>query len=993
MLHKFPILFLLLGCLISGCYQNRNCEINNTILCGAEKTISSNGRSLFYADGYRFEGGEHKTNEESFKGHSSIKLQKGKEFGFLFRIKNLMPGQYVEVSVFRKSKIKKGVLVIASDGEQKTKIHLQQRTPLYFENEGWSKLVLNTTIPEDVNDISIYCYNPNEEPAYFDNIKITLHDSRPKYYKDELALKIHLSDSCLSILKQMRLNALERGIIARRQKKYISGHAVYLNDTIPIKLRFKGDWTDHLENDKWSFRIKVGDGYSINGLKSFSIQSPKTRSYLKEWVIHKLFDYENLLTTDYSFVPVMLNGENLGIYAIEEHFDKQLVESRKRREGPILKFDEEGFWEKNIFYKKTGNSFKVPFYESSVITPFKKNRTIGSNTLHSQFLVAQNLMKKYKEHNVGLETVFNPKQIALFLAICDLGGSWHGLRWHNQRFYYNPITSELEPIGFDLFGPDILPKRFSLTPFQTNQEDYLVYQLLNNTTIKDYYLEALNKLTATGYLDHFFQTIEKELKLFESQLANEYDGYKIDLHEFENKANNIKEALISYQSQNNSSLKYSYEKQTYKDRKAKDTYFKKSGIKAYKTSFSNGKTTIEIRNYHLAPVIIAGYSRTEAKDSIISFEKLIKIDRYENLAGKKVIEVTGNVRRLFFWPHNPFGSNLKTYKTNIINWPYPNTTNPKSELLSKNLLENSRYYKTYNDTVIFKGKHQVSSFIHIPAGYTVLFEAGTNLNFVNAAGLISYSPIIMAGTQKLPIKIHSSDKSMNGFTALRTSGVSSIQHTSFSNLNTLNYKGWFLTGGVTFYNSEVVIDNCVFEKNNCEDALNIINSKFSIKNSSISNTFSDGLDGDYSSGTIENCTFLNIGNDGVDFSGSNVKITNSKIAYTGDKGVSAGENTVLLIDSCTIKNSNIAIAAKDKSTIKISNSEIQNSEIGYAAYQKKDEFGPATINAIKNSHASIKQPKLIDNNSLISIDGEITKGDTKISIDSLYPQKIEERRD
>ena len=622
MLHKFPILFLLLGCLISGCYQNRNCETNNTILCGAEKTISSNGRSLFYADGYRFEGGEHKTNEESFKGHSSIKLQKGKEFGFLFRIKNLMPGQYVEVSVFRKSKIKKGVLVIASDGEQKTKIHLQQRTPLYFENEGWSKLVLNTTIPEGVNDISIYCYNPNEEPAYFDNIKITLHDSRPKYYKDEAALKIHLSDSCLSILKQMRLNALERGIIGKRQKKYIPGYAIYLNDTIPIKLRFKGDWTDHLESDKWSFRIKVGNGYSINGLKSFSIQSPNTRSYLKEWVIHKLFDYENILTTYYSFVPVLLNGGNLGIYAIEEHFDKQLVESRKRREGPILKFDEEGFWEQNLFFNKTGKSFKVPFYESSVITPFKKSRTIGSNKLQPQFLVAQNLMKKYKEHNAGLETVFNPKQIALFLAICDLGGSWHGLRWHNQRFYYNPITSELEPIGFDLFGPDILPKRFSLTPFQTNQEDYLVYQLLSNTTIKDYYLAALSKLTAADYLDHFFQTIDEELKLFESQLANEYDGYKIDLHEFQNNANNIKETLKLFQTQSNSNLKYSYEKQVYDDSQAKSTYFKKSGIKAYKASFSKGKTKIDIRNYHLAPLTIIGYSRTESKDSMISIENL-----------------------------------------------------------------------------------------------------------------------------------------------------------------------------------------------------------------------------------------------------------------------------------------------------------------------------------------------------------------------------------
>ena len=41
----------------------------------------------------------------------------------------------------------------------------------------------------------------------------------------------------------------------------------------------------------------------------------------------------------------MLNGEGLGVYAWEEHPDKQLVESLNRREGPILKLDDAGFWE------------------------------------------------------------------------------------------------------------------------------------------------------------------------------------------------------------------------------------------------------------------------------------------------------------------------------------------------------------------------------------------------------------------------------------------------------------------------------------------------------------------------------------------------------------------------------------------------------------------------------------------------------------------------
>ena len=61
---------------------------------------------------------------------------------------------------------------------------------------------------------------------------------------------------------------------------------------------------------------------------------------MHEWFAHKIFEYEDILTTRYIFVPVIINGEKKGVYALEEHFDKQLLEHRKRREGPIVKFDE-----------------------------------------------------------------------------------------------------------------------------------------------------------------------------------------------------------------------------------------------------------------------------------------------------------------------------------------------------------------------------------------------------------------------------------------------------------------------------------------------------------------------------------------------------------------------------------------------------------------------------------------------------------------------------
>ena len=123
----------------------------------------------------------------------------------------------------------------------------------------------------------------------------------------------------------------------------------YRNNEIPIKLRFKGDWVDHLKGEKWSFRVVVLGENTFKGLKSFSIQSPHTRTFLDEWFMHKIFKKEDILTTRYEFIDVKLNNKQLGIYAYEEHFEKQLLESSNRREGPILKFNEEGLWETRFY--------------------------------------------------------------------------------------------------------------------------------------------------------------------------------------------------------------------------------------------------------------------------------------------------------------------------------------------------------------------------------------------------------------------------------------------------------------------------------------------------------------------------------------------------------------------------------------------------------------------------------------------------------------------
>ena len=52
-----------------------------------------------------------------------------------------------------------------------------------------------------------------------------------------------------------------------------------------IKIKLKGVHSEHWEHPKkWSFKIKLLDDKTIDGVKRFSIQRPRTRDYLYEWL-------------------------------------------------------------------------------------------------------------------------------------------------------------------------------------------------------------------------------------------------------------------------------------------------------------------------------------------------------------------------------------------------------------------------------------------------------------------------------------------------------------------------------------------------------------------------------------------------------------------------------------------------------------------------------------------------------------------------------------
>ena len=233
--------------------------------------------------------------------------------------------------------------------------------------------------------------------------------------------------------------------------KYVSAKITH-NEKVSAKVRVKGNWKDSRSNEKLSLRIKLPNDQTILGMKRFSIHHPGVKSYVSEWLFHSLLSNEGLITPRYDFINVVINGEDKGVFAIEEHFDKRLIENNRRREGVILKLDETNellsFIQASEDQKRNN---KFDWGEASyAISPIDTyNKYVVGDDVFNQFTLALSLFEGFRESGLSTRKVFDIKQFAKLVALTDLIGEAHHLASRNIKFYFNPVTSLIEPIGYD----------------------------------------------------------------------------------------------------------------------------------------------------------------------------------------------------------------------------------------------------------------------------------------------------------------------------------------------------------------------------------------------------------------------------------------------------------------------------------------------------------------------------------------------------------------
>ena len=925
-----------------------------------------------------------RSNQASRTGSYGFKLNRDKPFGPTFKLKEIKKGNAIYASVWRLKGATMGKLVISSNDN----VQFEFSEHVVRREGGWELMKCQFIAKKDHDFVDVYIWNPGESDVFFDDLVIDCFRSTSKAHalSEEDVLRIYIPDSALDSIESFRTKALKQEVISSELKTYFNAHIDIEGKKCPVQLRLKGDWTDHLEGDKWSFRIKCSDDNTYQGIKKFSIQDPSTRSFMMEWIAHKLFEREDILTTRYQFKQVYINGENKGVYALEEHFDKRLLENRNRREGPIVKFDESGIWQARLYQKQTGTPFKeYPFLESAEILPFSKNRTRKSATLLKQFRMAKSHMERFRNYDEAIEDYLDLERMAKFLAICEVLNAKHGLVWPNQRHYLNPVTCKLEPIAYDCYSTTVhLNKELIGLGLKNKQNKDLtiIDALFRNEGFKNKYLFYVKSFSKEAYLQQVFDDFQEELDHNMALLSPEYPLFTLDLDYLKyNQAWVNKEALNYKESQ--------FEHRNFQslidyNRVKCDVIFDKAALKICTIAADSTRSVLQCENFLLSDIELVGYSTKKNKKIVRPFPNSIKLSRFDKKPDKQIVSIAEKAYKIYYRSSCSGDSLLSAKVSKFPPFEWISPVNNSFKVLHGNYSD---------DTIVFsKGMYSYTESVVVPAEKVVVIEAGARIELKNNARFISYSPVLMNGTKENPITFYSKDKKGGCLVILPNGGEVTMSHVQFKGLSSGNDKvEWVLTGAVTIYEADVSMSNCSFDKNYSEDALNLIRCSFQMKDCAISNTLSDGFDADFCSGTLTNSTFTNTGNDCIDFSGSSIEITSCQINGSGDKGISGGERSSLIVENCTINNAIIAVASKDNSTVKVSNCEITNCENAYASYQKKTEYGPSSLFAENNSLKAIKSVQLVELNSIISINGSKTVGKKAFDIDSMYAkfQKIQ----
>ncbi|WLE97278.1 MAG: CotH kinase family protein [Candidatus Electrothrix communis] len=766
---------------------------------------------------------------------------------------------------------------------------------------------------------------------------------------------------------QQIMNDRDRAIAASMltNPTAVKGKIRFNNHVYKIKLRLKGDLGDHwISKQRISFRIIIKGKNSILGFKKFSIHKPRARQHPFDATFQSVVRHAGILSAQHKYVRVFVNGVSWGVMNIEEHISKELLEKQKVKESIVVKFANDKKWltetkkELPAGYRLSDSLLNLSLYN--------KKKYLEEAIYRKQFTyITQERLKADHSH------LYDIDQYSKLLILTAFWNNYHTLADSNCRHYFNPYTLKLEPIPTDQgrFQQIVVDNRERLKLTEYNPFISVLYQqILNDNFFLQNFQKNLRKANDAimhidediNYYHSFFPLDRKENTKIVFDNLQVINTYQDDFF-MQHKKDILSSTMLSTAKQ------------------ISDSEAALLPEHVHIRHYNSGK--LEVYNLFQEPVVLK---------KILFHDKnyLRKHTTIPGYTGYKpyVLEtgITG-IQDNNLMIETEFHGQIRQIDsgTTLIS---EDISNPLFEATPNNLpfLLNTKEGKWE----ILPGSWDIDHPLTINGSLKI--PANTHLRFAENAYLIVQGSIEAKGEKEGgKIVFEPQKKIWKGIYVTSGKKTSVLKNTIIRNTRSLEDGILKLTGGVTFYSSDIEMKNVFFDGSKAEDALNIIRSNFDLTNIVIQSTTSDGLDSDFSTGSIQQSSFEQIKGDGVDFSGSTINLHENNFFQIKDKAISVGEASNVLATKCSIKDVGVGIAVKDGSQATLDNSFIEMYKLSAAmTYIKKDFFDSPSLEIKgstfdkKNNTTFLRQPKT----SMLINDREVTE--TKFDTNKLYETGI-----
>lgn len=762
---------------------------------------------------------------------------------------------------------------------------------------------------------------------------------------------INMSFENHQILLQDRSHAIEFGILHNPQD--VNAVINFQGNSYKATIRLKGDLPDHwLSQNRMSLRVNLKNDKTILGLNKFSIQKPRSRTFPYDSVFQKIVKKIGLLAAQHQYARVKFNGKSWGIMDLESHISKEFIESEKRKDSIIVRFSNEDGWR---YLKSSSN----PNLNYRVSNPVLFSKLYSAETKLRDKINRDRYSYIINQRLKGSPNLYDPDSYLKMLILSEFWGSDHILYENNIKHYLNPYTLKLEAISSD----QVEPRENDFSSCSEN------FAFTSSKTFRD-----INKADLSQY------NFEKNINLIEKTI-----------HSNINNLIKVEQSFFPFDEVAPISLI-----------KKKNEVLDPTSIQPYLDRVicddENTYSNVDDSSNYIDHVHARHYS-----DGTVEIFNLLN-DDVEVLYVKDSFENTHSLNKLIpgYLPNSfqPLKINTKfignydsslfivtRYKGQIRQTPlYVTITN--HDIFNPLLVETPNNLEFLindsNNWTIKKGNWNINYPIVVNGNLKI--EEGTSLNFGKDAYLIVQGYLFSIGTEKDKINLSSQYDSWKGLYVLNSPIESKLINTSITNVKSVSDGILNLTGGVTFYNADVFMENVSLSNGYDEDLLNIVNSKFNFNNLLVSGSISDAIDFDFSEGKINNIELFDINGDALDFSGGKSSIVNANIYEVKDKAISAGEEAYIEIKDSIINDIGVGIASKDGSSVFATKVSIRGSQLAPAmAYIKKDFYGQPSLN-FESSDIS-KDRIIAQNGSKIFFDGVKLKTQ-KIDVDELYESSV-----